>query len=75
MQHNPRQSWFDRALAQLQLGESLLAGGVDGLQRGWQVSAQAIGKLCSAPDRWHQKIHEIQATVNLADILRARTVS
>ncbi len=75
MHHAPDKSWFDKALEQLQLGESLLSERVDGLYRGWQASAEAIGKLCSGADRWHTVLHEMQATVNLADILRARTAS
>jgi hypothetical protein len=68
-------TWFDKALEQLQLGESLISGGVDGLYRGWKVSAEAIGKVRTGVDRWHAVLHEMQATVNLADILRARTTS
>jgi hypothetical protein len=68
-------TWFDKALEQIQLGESLISGGVDGLYRGWKVSAEAIDKLRTGVDRWHAVLHEMQATVNLADILRARTTS
>lgn len=68
-------TWVDKALEPLQLGESLISGGVDSLFRGWKVSAEAIGKLCTGADRWHAAIREMQATVNLADILRARTTS
>jgi hypothetical protein len=75
MHQAPDKTWFDKALEQLQLGESLICGGVEGLYRGWKVSAEALGKLCSGADRWHATIHEMQATVNLADILRARTAS
>jgi hypothetical protein len=75
MIHDPSKSWFDNALEQLQIGESLIAGGVDGLYRGWKVSAEAIGKLCTGADRWHAVLHEIQRTVSLADILRARMTS
>ncbi|MGD0505155.1 MAG: hypothetical protein ABSD02_20680 [Steroidobacteraceae bacterium] len=67
-------TWFDKALEQLQLGESLISEGVDGLSHGWKVSAEAIGKLRTGADRWHTVLREMQAsTVNLADILRART--
>jgi hypothetical protein len=72
MHQAPDKTWFDKALEQIQL-ESLISGGVDGLSRGWKVSAEAIGKLCTGVDRWHAVLHEMQATVNLADILRART--
>ena len=72
--------WFDRALEQLQFGESLISGSVDGLYRGWKASAEAIGKLCTDTlgtntDRWHRVIREMRATVSLADILRSRTAS
>ena len=75
MDHTLNKTWFDKAIEQLQFGESLISEGVDGLYRGWKVSAEAIGKLCSDRDRWHAAIHEMQATVNLADILRARAAS
>jgi hypothetical protein len=75
MDHGVNKTWFDKALEQLQFGETLISDGVDGLYRGWNVSADAIGKLCSGRDRWHAVIHEMQATVNLADILRARAAS
>jgi hypothetical protein len=68
-------SWFDKAIEQLQLSESLISGGVDNVYRGWKASAQVIGKLCTGADRWHAALREMQATVNLADILRARTAS
>jgi hypothetical protein len=68
-------TWFDKALEPLQLGESLIFDSVDGLYRGWKASAEAIGKLCTGADRWHAALREMQATVNLADILRARTTS
>ena len=68
-------TWFDKALEQLQLGESLISEGVEGLYRGWKASADAIGKLCTDTDRWHSVVREMRATVNLADILRSRTAS
>jgi carboxylesterase type B len=73
MQHDLDKTWFDKALEQLQLGESLISERVDGLYHGWKASAEAIGKLCTGADRWHAMLREIQSTVNLADILRART--
>jgi hypothetical protein len=66
-------TWFDKALEQIQLGESLISGGVDGVYRGWRVSTEALGKLRTGVDRWHAVLHEMQTTVNFADILRART--
>jgi hypothetical protein len=75
MQHALDKTWFDKALEQLELGESLICEGVDGLYHRWKASAEAIGKLCTGADRWHTVLREMQAsTVNLADILRARTL-
>jgi hypothetical protein len=65
--------WLDKGLKHLQLGETLIASGVEGLFRGWKASAEVIGKLRTGADRWHQAIREIRAQVNLADILRERT--
>jgi hypothetical protein len=75
MHRAPDKTWFDKALEQIQLGESLISGGVDGLYRGWKASAEVIDKLRTGMDRWHAVLHEMQATVNLADILRARASS
>jgi hypothetical protein len=64
--------WLDHQ--HLHFGEALLVGGVDGLFHGWRASAEAIGKLCTGgADRWQAAIRQIQAPVNFADILRART--
>ena len=70
--------WIDKALEHLQIGESIIAGSVDGLYRGWKASTEVLGKLCPGADRWHAVLRQMQstvATVNLAEILRARTVS
>jgi hypothetical protein len=75
MQRALDKTWFDKALEPLQLGETLISEGVEGLYRGWKASAEALGKLCTGTDRWHAVLREIQSTVNLADILRARTPS
>jgi hypothetical protein len=62
-------------LRHLQLGESLLAGGVDGLCHSWQASTDVIGKLCTtSAERWQTVIRQMQAPVNFADILRARAL-
>jgi hypothetical protein len=67
--------WLHDTWQHLQLGEALVAGGVDSLLRGWQApAADMIGKLCTGAERWQAAIREIQATVSLADILRARTL-
>jgi hypothetical protein len=64
---------LENTLRQFQLGEELIAGAVEGLTRGWQASAVVVGKLRSEAGRWQAAIRQIQAPVNFADILRART--
>jgi len=68
--------WLNDTLQHLQLGEALIAGGVDGLVHGLRAQADVIGELCTGAERWQAAIRQIQApiqaTVNLADILRAR---
>jgi hypothetical protein len=58
----------------LRYGEALLAGGVESLFQGWKASAEMIGKLWNGgAERWQAANRQIQvASVNLADILRAR---
>jgi len=57
----------------MQLGEALMAGGVEGLFHGWQAStSDLIGKLCTGAERWHAVIRQIQTPVSFAEILRAR---
>jgi hypothetical protein len=73
MQRALDKAWFDKALEPLQLGETLISEGVEGLYRGWKASAEALGKLRTGADRWHAVLREIQSTVSLADILRDRT--
>ncbi len=68
------QWWLDNPLKPLQLGEALIQGSVEGLHRGWQASSAVIGKLCTGTERWHAALKQIQAPMNLADILRARAV-
>jgi hypothetical protein len=65
---------LDNTLQHSQLGEALMASGVDGLFQGWQASTDVIGKLCTGgAERWQAAVRQMQAPVNLADILRART--
>jgi hypothetical protein len=64
---------FDNLRQQLQLGEEMIAAGADQLFRRWQASAEAIGKLCAGTERWQAAFRQMQAPINLADILRART--
>lgn len=63
---------FENVLHQVQLGEELIAAGVDELFRRWQASVTVIGKLCAETDRWQAVLRQIQTPVNLAEILRAR---
>lgn len=67
--------WLDNTLRHLQLSETLRAGGLEVLFHGWQqASTNAIGKLCTGAERWQAAIRQIQAPVNFADALRARTI-
>jgi hypothetical protein len=70
--------WLDNTLQHLQIGEALIAGGVEGLVHSWHApAAQVIDKLHAGADRWQAAIRQMQATVNatvnLVDILRSRT--
>jgi hypothetical protein len=67
-------SAVDTVLQQLQLGEDLIADGIDVLVRKWQTSTTAIGKLCTGTERWQAALREIQTQVNLAEIFRGRTI-
>ena len=60
-------------MLQLQLGEALLSNGVDGLIHSWRASTEVLGQICAGgADRWQAAVRQMQAPVNLADILRAR---
>lgn len=65
--------WPDNTWRHFELGEGLIASGVDGLFRCWQASTDVLGKLYTGADRWHTVLRQMQAPVNLADILRRRT--
>ena len=57
-----------------QRGDAIVASGVNALIHSWRASAGVIGKLCRGDaERWHAAIRQIQAPLNLAEILRART--
>ena len=58
----------------LQLGEELISDGLDVLVRRWQASATALGKMCTGTERWQAALRQIQAPMNLAEILRNRTI-
>lgn len=68
---------YENVMHQLQLGEELITAAVNELVGRWQASVTVIGKLCAETDRWHAALSQMQAhmqaPVNLADILRART--
>ena len=65
---------LENAMRPLQLGEALITAGVEELYRRWQASTQAIGKLCPGAERWQAVFRQMQAPINLAEILRARTI-
>jgi hypothetical protein len=58
----------------LQLGEELISDGIDVVVRHWQASATVIGKMCTGTERWQATLRQIQAPMNLAEILRNRTI-
>ena len=64
---------LENTLRQFQLGEELIAGAAEGRIRGWQASTIVVGKLRTEAGRWQSAIRQIQAPVNFADILRARS--
>jgi hypothetical protein len=66
--------WLENTLQHMQFGEVLIAGGVEGLFHGWQSPADVIGKICTGAERWQAAIRQVQAPMNLAEILRARTL-
>jgi hypothetical protein len=65
---------LQNAMHPLQFGEELIAAGVDELFRRWQASTDALGKLCTGAERWQAAFRQMQAPVNVAEILRARAI-
>jgi hypothetical protein len=65
---------IENVMHRLQLGEELIAAGVDELFRRWQASANAIGKFCTGSERWQAAFRQMQAPVDLAAILRSRSI-
>ena len=66
--------WLDTTLFRLQLGKTLSVEGAEALFHSWQqASTSVIGKLCTGAERWQAAIRQIQAPINFADALRART--
>lgn len=62
----------DNTWQPIELGEALIASGVDGLFRGWQASAEVVGKVRTGASRWQAVIRQMHSSVNFAEILRAR---
>jgi hypothetical protein len=63
-----------KTLQHLQRGDALITSGVNGIIQSWEASTEVIGKLCTGnAERWQAAIRKMQAPVNLAEILRART--
>jgi hypothetical protein len=66
--------WLDDKLQHINFGEALIVGSVEGLlHHGRKAGTEAISWFRDGADRWHTVIRQVQATVNLADVLRART--
>ena len=66
--------WLTHTVQHLQLGEALVAGGVDGLLRGWRAPGNLVGKLCGrCRSAGRRRYRDMPVTANLAEILRART--
>lgn len=64
--------WLDNPLKQF---SDALASSVEGINQGWKASTDVFEKLRNAgADRWQAAIRQIQAPMNLADILRARNI-
>jgi hypothetical protein len=67
-------SALDNVLQQFQLGEELIADGIDVLVRRWQASTTAVSQLCTGTERWQAALRQMQTQVNLAEIFRSRTI-
>jgi len=75
-------TWLENARRQIeqgealiQMGEELITSSVAALLRDWQNPAIVIDKLCTGADRWQAAIRQMQAPLNVADILRSRTAT
>jgi hypothetical protein len=66
--------WRANMWQPIEIGEALIASGVDGLFRGWQASAEVIGKVRTGASRWQEVIRQMHSSVNFADILRSRAL-
>ena len=66
---------LENTLRQFELGEELLAGAVESLICGWQTSTEVIGKIrTGAEERWQAAFRQMNAPINLAEILRSRNI-
>jgi 2-succinyl-5-enolpyruvyl-6-hydroxy-3-cyclohexene-1-carboxylate synthase len=75
-------TWLENARRQIeqgealiQMGEELITSSVAALLRDWQNPAIVIDKLCTGAERWQAAIRQMQAPLNVADILRSRTAT
>jgi hypothetical protein len=73
-------NWLENARKQIEQGEALIQMGgelitssVAALFRDWQNPSIVIDKLCTGAERWQAAIRQMQAPINVADILRSRT--
>jgi hypothetical protein len=73
-------NWLENARKQIeqgealiQMGEELITSSVAALFRDWQNPSIVIDKLCTGAERWQAAIRQMQAPINVADILRSRT--
>lgn len=63
---------IEQSEALIQMGEQLITSSVAALFRDWQSPSMVIDKLCTGAERWQAAIRQMQAPINLADILRSR---
>jgi 2-succinyl-5-enolpyruvyl-6-hydroxy-3-cyclohexene-1-carboxylate synthase len=73
-------NWLENARKQIeqgealiQMGEALITSSVAALLRDWQTPSLVLDKLCTGAERWQAAIRQMQAPINVADILRSRT--
>jgi 2-succinyl-5-enolpyruvyl-6-hydroxy-3-cyclohexene-1-carboxylate synthase len=64
---------IEQGEALIQMGEELITSSVAALLRDWQTPSIVIDKLCTGAERWQAAIRQMQAPINVADILRSRT--
>jgi 2-succinyl-5-enolpyruvyl-6-hydroxy-3-cyclohexene-1-carboxylate synthase len=64
---------IEQGEALIQMGEELITSSVAALLRDWQTPSIVIDKLFTGAERWQAAIRQMQAPINVADILRSRT--